>query len=317
MSDIVKNYIELGFGSPTIDFDDSLYSPIQNKQVSNHGFSSEELILEDKTYKNYKDFNFGSKDVSIFQNEIKYTYKDLSEEGFLSIEANSYKDLKIKNRLIYNPTISYNIRNNVFRVDSSIWLEKINSKNYKIHNFSNKKVEINYTAFSNTIKKETININQNRNNNLNKKIKNSLQDIQIQTPKYYTSKEEEDIANFSSSPGAEDFDTIQYGLHNRFINYNISGLFDLTNPEIEYFSLETPNSITQRTTIAAMFDKKTYELTDPNDLTTKQLKTLPSPIGNWTYGIDLQPSTNYYYWIEDDGNWYYSTSSFPSVIEYI
>lgn len=317
MSDIVKNYIDLGFGNPTVDFSQPLYSLIENKQITNHGFSSEELLLEEKIYKNHKDFNFGSKDTRLSQDEKKYIYNELSEDGFLSVEPNSSKDLIIKNRLIYNPTINYNIRNNVFRVDSSIWLEKINAKKYKIHNFSNKKVEINYTAFSNTVKKETISVNQKRTSNLNKKIKDSLKDTLVQTPKYYTSKNEEDIANFSSSPGAEDFDTIQYGLHNRFVDYNISGLFDLTSPTVQYFSLETPDSITQRATIAAMFDKKTYELSDPNNLATKQLKTLSSPVGNWTYGIDLQPSTNYYYWVENDGNWYYSTSSFPSEIEYI
>ena len=66
-----------------------------------------------------------------------------------------------------------------------------------------------------------------------------------------------------------------------------------------------------------MWDQLVYEVTDSNDLSTRILKTLSSPVGNWTYGIELLPSTTYHFWLENDNNWYYNTTAFPVDIEYI
>ncbi len=315
---IIKNYIDLGFGNPPVDFSNSLYSSIENKQMTNHGFGSQDLNFENNKYINQKDFNFGSKGLNIFKKDIEYIFDEISESGFVSVEPESFSDIKIKNKLIFNPNINYSIKNNVHRIDYSIWIEKVNAKNFKIHNFSNKKLEISYIANSTLTKKNILSINQTRIDRLNFKINDSLKDILVETPKYSTSRSEEDISDFSASPGAEDFDTIQYNVHNRFIEYNIAGLFDITNPPANtYFSIETPAAVPSLVSVAAMFNQLVYEVTDSNDLTTRTLRTLSSPVGNWTYGIHLLPSTIYHFWLENDNNWYYSTSSFPSVIEYI
>jgi hypothetical protein len=315
---IIKNYIDLGFGNPSVDFSNSLYSSIENKQMTNHGFGSQDLNFENNKYINQKDFNFGSKGLNIFKKDIEYIFDEISESGFVTVEPESFSDIKIKNKLIFSPNISYSIKNNVHRIDYSIWIEKVNSKNFKIHNFSSKELEISYIANSTLIKKNILSINQNRIDRLNFKIKNSLKDILVETPKYTTSRNEEDIAIFSASPGAEPNDNIQYNVHNRFVEYNIAGLFDITNlPVNTYFSIETPDVIPSLISVAAMFNQLVYEVTDSNDLSTRTIRTLSSPVGNWTYGIHLLPSTIYHFWLENDNNWYYNTSSFPSVIEYI
>lgn len=315
---IIKNYIDIGFGNPLVDFSNSLYSSIENKQMTNHGFGSQDLSFENNTYVNQKDFNFGSKGLNIFKKDIEYIFDEISESGFVAVEPESSSGIKIKNKLIFNPNISYSIKNNVHRIDYSIWIEKINAKNFKMHNFSDKKLEISYIATSTLAKKNILSVNQNRIDRLNFKTKDSLKDILVETPRYSTSRNEEDIANFSASPGAENNDDIQYSVHNRFFEHNIAGLFDITNPPANtYFSIETPDVIPSLVSVASMFNQLVYEVTDSNNLSTRILRTLSSPVGNWTYGIHLLPSTIYHFWLENDNNWYYNSSSFPSVIEYI
>ena len=319
MSDIVKNYIELGFGSPNVDFNISPYINIANKQITNHGFSSEDLNFENNTYKNYKDFNFGSKDVIVSQQQNKYEYEDLFESGRINIAPSSHKDVIIKNSIMNNPSIICTPSKSSKEVDTTLIIEKLNTKKYRVYNTTNLPISANYIASDFSFKKRSIPLNEKKLNDINIKIKKSLVDIITIVPKYETSMLEEDIASFSSSPGTESFDTIQYGVHNRFVSYNISGIFDITtieNSDNDYFSLSTPDTILQNTIVAAMFDKKTYEVSDPNDLNTRILKSLPSPISNWTYGIVLEENTIYYYWVESDGNWYYSFNGFPSIIEY-
>lgn len=132
---------------------------------------------------------------------------------------------------------------------------------------------------------------------------------------YTTSTLAEDIVTISASPGLADFESIQYSLHNEFISSSLTGTFILSNVANEnYFSLETPDVISSTTLLATQFNVFVYELSDPNDLSTNTLKELPNPYSNYIYGIELEESTNYYFWKLNDGNWYYSKDSFPYVV---
>ena len=313
---IIKNYIDLGFGNPEVDFTLSLFSDIENKQVSNHGFSSQELDFKNNDYINQKDFNFGSKNVVLTKKDVEYIYDEISENGTVIVEPESFTNIKIKNRLMFSPNINYSIKNNSHRIDYSIWIEKVNAKNFKMHNFSNKKLEISYIATSSLVKKNNLEINQNKINRLNDKIKKSLEDTVTITPRYTTSTLADDSVTISASPGAEDFDVIQYGIHNIFVSYDIAGVFDITTPTADYFSLEIPQMGWDADVyVAATNDIKVYSVFNPNNISSRSLSTININQA-FPYGTLLISLKTYYFWKENDNNWYYSFVGFPDNIEY-
>ena len=217
---------------------------------------------------------------------------------------------------MFSPNINYSIKNNSHRIDYSIWIEKVNAKNFKMHNFSNKKLEISYIATSSLVKKNNLEINQNKINRLNDKIKKSLEDTVTITPRYTTSTLADDSVTISASPGAEDFDVIQYGIHNIFVSYDIAGVFDITTPTADYFSLEIPQiGWDADVYVAATNDIKVYSVFNPNNISSRSLSTININQA-FPYGTLLISLKTYYFWKENDNNWYYSFVGFPDNIEY-
>ena len=84
MSYIIQNYNDLGFGSPEVNFSLNSFSKIGNKQISNYGFSSQNLDFENNEYINQKDFNFGLNDVfDSIANQFAKKDTDIKKESVL------------------------------------------------------------------------------------------------------------------------------------------------------------------------------------------------------------------------------------------
>ena len=118
---------------------------------------------------------------------------------------------------------------------------------------------------------------------------------------------------FSAHPSTGHNNFIEYTKHNIYISdTNIDGNFVLS-PDLSdvYFSLSTTTLSNSPNPIGIFASSNTilYEVTDPNDLSTKSESELQNQYSN--HGIYLEENKNYYFWRESDNNWYFSESSFP------
>jgi len=173
---INSEYFDVGFGSNVIDYNIAPFSNIQtSEQYTAEGFGhSESTIANNDSYKNNKTLNFGSQNVSVFKNLIKYEYEEIYEKGNVKIEKNSFKKVKIKNKNIFDPIFVCTPNKLKISADVSINVEKLSSTEFKVFNSCNIDITADYIASFTVTKKTTVNFDQFKVDNLNKKIKEFL-----------------------------------------------------------------------------------------------------------------------------------------------
>ena len=172
---IVSNYIDLGFGSNTIDYSIAPFNNISDTEYSSEGFGgSEFLTINNNTYENKKTLAFSSKEIKLDKNLVKYEYNDVYERGRVRIEANSFKIVKLLNKNIIDPIFVCTPNKSNVISDVSISVEKINSYNFKIFNPCNEIITADYIATFTTVKKTKMLHDQNKLNQLNKTPKTFL-----------------------------------------------------------------------------------------------------------------------------------------------
>lgn len=183
MATIINNYNDIGFGSPEIVFDatvdglDNPFSLASDQNQYNLGFSSSNIEIATETsdlYKNYFSFNYGSNIPIISQIEKKYTYDEIIEKGTVSIEKNSFIDVRSKSSLIRNPVFICTPVRNKTKVDISIHTEKINNKTFRIFNDSDIKINVDYISSQTNVSISSINTNESSLNSINLDMKNTL-----------------------------------------------------------------------------------------------------------------------------------------------
>ena len=168
---ILSNYIDIGFGSSSIDYSVEPFNNIENIDYSSEGFGNyEELIFNNNAYKNQKSLSFSSKEIKLTKNLVKYQYEDIYEKGRVLIEKNNFKIVKLKNNNIINPVFVCTTNRSTVAADISLNIEKMSSSSFKIFNSSNKTITADYIATSTIIKKSKIEYKKNKINLLNKNI---------------------------------------------------------------------------------------------------------------------------------------------------
>lgn len=172
---ILSNYIDVGFGSNTIDYNSEPFNNIENIDYSSEGFGGyEELIFNNNTYKNQKSLSFSSKEINLTKNLVNYEYDEIYESGSVLIESNSFKIVKLRNKNIIDPIFVCTPNKSNVISDVSIIVEKINSYSFKIFNPCNKIITADYIAALTITKKTKAFYNQNKQRQINKSIKKFL-----------------------------------------------------------------------------------------------------------------------------------------------
>ena len=334
MESITINYLETGFGDPIIDLGAAPFDKILNKNIIYSGFGNIDLEFDSKIYINNRELNFGSKSLEVYKNLVKYEYDEIYEKNRTSIDSNSYIDIKIKNKLIYDPVFICTPVINRSIEDVSLNIEKISARKFRVYNESNKKINVDYVA-NKTITKKTI-LSHDSFDILTKNtiINKSLVEIPVSTPMFehpsntyninLMNDREENIAGYSPTGNL-----VLDAEHNLLIlqNQGSSGLFPLPssfNNSNWYLivNTQTIEEVQQQNqamnsfdNISIRSDKNLYSLSDPDDKSTKTLEENFS--GGWPYGISLSFDTTYYFWFNGTENsWYLSTQRFPNIITY-
>jgi len=118
---------------------------------------------------------------------------------------------------------------------------------------------------------------------------------------------------FSTTPNDGLGDAIQYTKHNDYISTTLDGTFVLSSITNEnYFSLTTPSTLAASPNpieIVTSGATILYELSDPNDLSTKSESLLANSFSS--HGMQFEEDKDYYFWRESDNHWYFSETSFP------
>lgn len=174
MATIVSNYIDIGFGSSTIDYSTLPFNNITNTNYSSEGFGNPNFIEINTTgninkYYNQKTLNFGSSELSLSQNFIKYDYEEIYERGSEVIDENDFKIIKIKNKNIFNPIFVCTPNKQTLVADLTLSIEKVNFNSFKVFNDSDIKIKVDYIATATIAIKKNISVDQFVIDRLNKK----------------------------------------------------------------------------------------------------------------------------------------------------
>jgi len=321
----IVNYLDVGFGDTNINFNNIPFNQIDNTSIVLNGFGNPEYaIIESNSFYNNKNLNFGSKVINLSKKLVKYEYEEIYERGFVSIEKNSSKNISIKNKNINNPIFLCTPSKLNKVADVSLITEKINSNTFKITNPSNIKIQAQYIAIAENVKKTNISHNQNSINKLNKNITNSLKETEITLPKYTTLQTSEiDLINSGG--------IVLGNYHNLTVNSS-SGAFIF--PQLQstnnFFIFDTPaisevasGGTTDFSQIKLASSIQLKQISDPDD-ENSSLTDLTYNFGssgvlaNFNYGLELAPDTLYFFWYSYSlSSWILSNTRFPNITTYV
>ena len=315
-------------------------------------------------FNNTKSQNFGSKKVNLTKKEAKYEYEDIFERGSINVNKNSFGEITIKNRLISNPILSCTTSVSGLASDISINIERISTRKFRVFNPSNKNIQVNYIASFDNVNKT--NISQSDHELLllglqNKSIKEYSESYIILTePKYETTQVKKfDIEQTTSTedseyeanlilntshnfifgrtgtPGAFALPTTSQA--NNFLSIHMPTIEEAIEGANDYYSSTIPASsiINEETGLliepvkivtGIFLSNKPFYMVEDIDNEGSSTVASDTPSVYYPYGLDLQLSTNYYFWYspnfvgnsnpDSPGAWLYSTIRFPNNITY-
>lgn len=319
----VINYLDVGFGDTNIDFLSSPFDQIDNTSIVLNGFGDPEYaLLENNSYFNNRNLNFGSKVTNLSKNLARYDYEEIYERGAVLINKNSSKNITIKNKNIQNPIFLCTPSKSTKVADITLVTETFNSNTFKVTNTSDIEVKAQYIATGENVKKTKIPHNQTEVDILNKKIIISLEEIEVIEPKYTTLQTEEmNLINSSN--------IVLGSYHNLTVNQgDPAGAFVIPQLQSEnnFFILSSPplpSATFDFSQIKLASSIQIKQIEDPDD-ESSSLTDLNYNFGTsgtlqyFDYGFELTPDTIYYFWYSYSlSSWILSNERFPNITTYL